>query len=163
MGKVRRANSSATSSNAPPKKAQPAGVDSVKKSIEIVMQRVDSSDQVVAVDTHVPGASGYEVAKGSDGESMSIYLNCSDLKKNNNKFYILQVLQRVGQTGESHMAMLWSRYGRVGDDGVKTQKHLNYSVACKDYDKTSRAKQRKGYTEIKMAAQSQSCSQETRV
>lgn len=33
---------------------------------------------------------------------LSTYLNWSDLKKNHNKFYIQQVLQRKGQTGASH-------------------------------------------------------------
>ena len=69
---------------------------------------------------------------------LSTYLNWSDLKKNHNKFYIQQVLQRKGQTGASHSAIVFTRYGRVGVNGVISQNWLPYEKACATYHKTMR-------------------------
>lgn len=82
---------------------------------------------------------------------LSTYLNWSDLKKNHNKFYIQQVLQRKGQTGASHPAMVFTRYGRVGVNGVISQNWFPYEKAVATYHKTMRSKKSKGYTEIIMA------------
>lgn len=100
------------------------------------------------------GRDGYEVAT-RDGTPLSIYLNWSDLRKNHNKFYIVQVLQRVGQVGEGYHASVFTRYGRVGDGGVTSTVSMSYEAAVKTYLKTTRAKQSKGYSEIKIAAQAE--------
>jgi len=39
----------------------------------------------------------------------------SDLKNNHNKYYIAQVLEPKPANGKAY---LWTRYGRVGNDGV---------------------------------------------
>lgn len=49
------------------------------------------------------------------------------------------------------MAHLYTRYGRVGVDGVKSIDMLPCPAAIGKYHKNARAKQRKGYTEIKLA------------
>ena len=82
---------------------------------------------------------------------MSTYLNWADLKHNHNKFYICQVLQQKGQVGEGKMAYVYIRYGRVGVDGAKSNDGMMYNTAIKTYLKKVREKQRKGYTEIKIA------------
>ena len=87
-------------------------------------------------------------------QALSAYLNWSDLKRNHNKFYIVQVLQSKMHTGPVQMATLYTRYGRVGSNGVKSTETLSYEAAVKKYAKQTRAKRSKGYTEIKMAAKS---------
>jgi poly [ADP-ribose] polymerase len=52
------------------------------------------------------------------GQSYTCTLNQVDIEKNNNKFYILQLLTN----GSKYY--LWTRYGRVGDPGVKNFKEF---------------------------------------
>ena len=52
------------------------------------------------------------------------------------------------------MTTLYTRYGRVGSNGVKSLETVSYDAAIKKYAKQTRAKRSKGYTEIKMAASS---------
>ena len=47
---------------------------------------------------------------------------------------------------------MYTRYGRVGADGVKSLSHSSYDRALKGYNKTLRSKISKGYTVIKIAA-----------
>ena len=46
-------------------------------------------------------------------------LNQTNIAKNNNKFYILQILT------DGKIYYLWTRYGRVGDRGVGSYKEFN--------------------------------------
>ena len=63
------------------------------------------------VDSHVPNAGIYEVYYDKDSlTSYSIYLMKTEIKANNNKFYIVQVLKRKGTDNYFH----FTRYGRVG-------------------------------------------------
>jgi poly [ADP-ribose] polymerase 2/3/4 len=81
------------------------------------------------------------------GKALSCYLMWSDIKENHNKFYVAQALQHV--SGSFH---LWTRYGRVGLDGVGTCEGAGaLSVAVSMYLKKYREKTGKGYTEVKMA------------
>ena len=96
-------------------------LSTVKETIDLVVKKEskNASDNTSAqVDSHVSGASKYVVAKDVNGQALSTYLNWSDLKKNHNKFYIQQVLQLRAQTGDGHMAEVFTRYGRVGSNGV---------------------------------------------
>lgn len=86
-----------------------------------------------------------------NGQPLSIFLNWSDLKKNHNKFYIAQVLQDKGTVGEPTRASVYTRYGRVGVSGVQDSCGMDFAKAVKEFQKKCRAKQNKGYTEIKMA------------
>ena len=61
-------------------------------------------------------ASMYRVYEDASSNQYSAYLNKSDLGKNNNKFYLIQVLQSGGTF------YLYTRYGRVGEVGVQTSK-----------------------------------------
>ena len=73
-----------------------------------------SSTGGVFVDHFVPKAQEYKVLfTGSNAHSC--YLMWSDIKNNHNKFYVAQALQH---TNGSYY--LWTRYGRVGLDGVGT-------------------------------------------
>jgi len=71
---------------------------------------------------------------------------CSDVKDNHNKFYIMQVLSK----GTAYF--LWTRYGRVGYDGVgelKPQGSADRAVAA--YNSTYNKKTKRTYKEVKMA------------
>jgi len=105
----------------------------------------------VAVDAKMPNHQLYKVFVGPDGKSYSGYLNCADLKNNNNKFYVCQVvqLQQRGLFGGSQI-YFWTRYGRVGDNGVTEMTAISEGQAIKDFDKTMKTKIRKGYAELKM-------------
>ena len=76
---------------------------------------------------------------------MSCYLMWSDIKDNHNKFYIAQGLK----SGTNFY--LWTRYGRVGLDGVGTAENAGSLDNLKKlYTKKYNEKTRKGYTEVKM-------------
>lgn len=48
--------------------------------------------------------------------------------------------------------MVFTRYGRVGVNGVTSQQWFSFEKALATYQKTMRTKKNKGYTEIVMAA-----------
>ena len=70
----------------------------------------------------------------------------SDCKKNNNKYYVLQMLENK-QTGNFY---LLTRFGRVGENGKLSCDLQSQDAARKNYAKTLRQKTRKGYTKIDM-------------
>lgn len=101
----------------------------------------------VFVDHMVPQAVNYSVVNGADGKPLSCYLMWSDIKDNHNKYYIAQGLQ-----DKSGSHYLWTRYGRVGLDGVGDKAGCcNLDMLLKLYNKKYHEKTRKGYTEVKMA------------
>ena len=104
------------------------------------------------VDSKVPGREGFEVVM-HEGKYLSTYLNWSDLLKNHNKFYLVQVVQRKGQTGSGYVAHVFIRYGRVGDSGQTSFDVLDYAKAIKTYTKKTNEKKRKGYNEIKIVGE----------
>ena len=65
-----------------------------------------------AVDALVPNKDSFRVLQDG-GKSYSATLNQSNLDANNNKFYIIQVLQNES-TNNIHF---WTRWGRVGVPG----------------------------------------------
>ena len=81
----------------------------------------------VFVDHFVPKAQDYKVlfTAGSTTTALSCYLMWSDIKNNHNKFYVAQALQH---TNSSYY--LWTRYGRVGLDGVGTPESYPTQEAC---------------------------------
>jgi predicted DNA-binding WGR domain protein len=70
---------------------------------------------------------------------------CSNINNNNNKYFILQALEMGGSY------FIWTRYGRVGYDGVSNLEPIAYQLAAeKAYSKIYRGK-RKTYNEVLMA------------
>ena len=104
---------------------------------------VDSATKACEVDAAIANHQDY-VVQGSS----SSYLMKADCLNNNNKFYILQVLKHK-QTQQHY---LYTRYGRVGDPGIKDLKLMSEELAVKGYAKTLHAKlaPSKGYTVIDM-------------
>ena len=107
-----------------------------------------SSTGGVFVDHFVPRAQDYKVLfTTAASTALSCYLMWSDIKNNHNKFYVAQALQHT-----SGSYYLWTRYGRVGLDGVGTPESYPSLEACTAaYKKKHREKTGKGYTEVKMA------------
>jgi poly [ADP-ribose] polymerase len=69
------------------------------------------------------------------GQAYACTLNLVDIAKNNNKFYILQLLT------DGTKYYLWTRYGRVGDPGVKNNKEFSdFSSALAAFTKQFRDK-----------------------
>lgn len=73
----------------------------------------------VLVDHFVPKAEMHKVIH-HNGKALSCYLMWTDCKQNHNKFYVAQALQHQNGT-----FFLWTRYGRVGKDGVGTPMPLS--------------------------------------
>lgn len=126
-------------------KAQAKTDKTTKKDIVTVQTSVNK--QGVLVDHLVPNPGKYSVVDGADGQALSCYLMWSDVKDNHNKYYIAQGLQ-----DQSGSYTLWTRYGRVGLDGVGGhQSCFSLDNLRATYAKKHREKTNKGYTVVKMA------------
>lgn len=99
------------------------------------------------VDARMPNHKNYRVHT-NNGKSYSTYLMKADLLRNNNKFYVCQVVDQISDSS----VHFWTRYGRVGDLGVSELCPAVADKAEKDFVKTVRSKSTKGkgYAEIKM-------------
>ena len=75
-------------------------------------------------------------------------MNKTELVANNNKFYVMQIVQK----SNGAVTGLYSRYGRVGDRGVENMDYCDIESAKKKYVKTVKQKtgKSKGYIAIKM-------------
>lgn len=67
-------------------------------------------------------------------QEYSCTLNQTNIKKNNNKFYIMQVLNGNGKY------YLYTRYGRVGETGIKKMSEMTKSEAIKKFTITFKSK-----------------------
>jgi len=78
------------------------------------------------VDRCIPGRDAYQVH-----EDYNTKLNQTNIGGNNNKFYVIQVLQKGGEY------FAWNRWGRVGEDGQnKLEPHGgNAAAAIKSFEK----------------------------
>jgi len=92
-----------------------------------------------AVDTNVSKSSAYHVYEEGD-DIWDCMLNQTNISQNNNKFYVIQLLETDG--GGSYA--VWNRWGRVGEKGQNSLKPCGTSLpnAKKDFmkkfkDKTS--------------------------
>ena len=68
-----------------------------------------ASSSAPEVDAAIPGSSNYMV-HGAEGKYFSCYLMNSNCDKNNNKYYIIQVLRHK----TTKAFCIHTRYGRVG-------------------------------------------------
>lgn len=98
------------------------------------------------VDQYVPGASNYKVY--SDGvKTYSVTLNQSNIMANNNKFYIIQILQNESSSN----LLFFTRWGRVGVPGQQAAIPCgNAAQAIYEYNKKLRDKSSGGYREVEM-------------
>lgn len=97
------------------------------------------------VDQYVPGAAQYQVYSDAS-DVYSTTLNQSNISANNNKFYILQVLQH-----ESNPLnwMFFTRWGRVGVPGQQAPIICgSKDMAIVQYNKKLREKLNGGYRKV---------------
>ena len=127
---------------AEPKRAAPSAADVPKTG---GVKKTKSDEKLIkvvikggaAVDALVPNKDNYRVLQDA-GKSYSATLNQSNLSDNNNKFYIIQILQHE-TTGN---VFVWNRWGRVGVPGQNALKGPMPKDACireynhKHHDKT---------------------------
>ena len=105
-------------------------------------------DKKAIVDQHFPNRGQYHICSDSDndfnGKFFSCTLNKSDLDKNNNKFYIIQLLEH----DVSHELVLFTRWGRVGVPGVHEEKDVDTTSGPKLFMRKYKDKIKHGYQEI---------------
>lgn len=113
-GKTKRAD--ADDEPAPKKaKAEPKGKKATadaNNALSAPIVQKNNSTGSISVDTHC----GYRNAGGKVHADFGITLNQTNIDQNNNKFYIIQLIN----TGSGFA--LYTRYGRVGETGVKEAK-----------------------------------------
>lgn len=99
------------------------------------------------VDAHVPMASCYAVV--ADWDCM---LNQTNIGQNNNKYYVIQLLQRTSPGAGGYS--VWTRWGRVGEPGQHALKRFASMDAashefCKKFrDKTRNAWEDRGNFQV---------------
>ena len=100
-----------------------------------------------AVDSLVPNKDSYRVFQDG-GKIYSATLNQSNIDQNNNKFYIIKILQNES-TGQ---IFVWNRWGRVGVPGNNALKGpFPKESAIRDFNTKHNEKTVKGdYREIEI-------------
>jgi poly [ADP-ribose] polymerase len=102
------------------------------------------------VDSHCPGHHLCHVISDNlnrfNGKSYSATLMYSDLKHNNNKFYIIQVI-REDNSGQVYF---FTRWGRVGSNGQQGKDSMSLESAINAFLKKYSDKTSNGYTEVEM-------------
>ena len=103
------------------------------------------------VDPKHPGHQDHTVVPDKNGDfngkSFDSTMNQSDLKNNNNKFYIIQMLKN----NTTNTLSVWNRWGRVGYDGQSASFNFpNLDSAKASFLKKYNEKVKKGYTPLVM-------------
>ena len=120
-----------------------------EKSVAKMTPVVKIIDKKAIVDQYFGDRSQYHIYEDKDnvfnGNFFSCTLNKSDLNKNNNKFYILQLLEH----DSNNSLVLFTRWGRVGVPGVHEAKDVNENTGPKLFMKKYKDKTVKhNYQEI---------------
>jgi poly [ADP-ribose] polymerase len=94
---------------------------------------------LIPVDQYFSKSIQYKIFTDDD-KIYAATLNQSNIEANNNKFYIIQLLQNENSTNEF---VLFTRWGRVGVQGQSAEQILkNKDVAIKEYNKKLNEKKR---------------------
>ena len=105
-------------------------------------------DKKAIVDQHFADRAQYHIYPDTDnefnGKFFSCTLNKSDLDKNNNKFYIIQLLEH----DTNNELVLFTRWGRVGVPGNHEEKNVDTNSGPRLFMKKYRDKMKHGYQEI---------------
>jgi len=106
----------------------------------------------VLVDVNFPNSQNFHVVLDSKNEFNGIAWDCtmnqSDLKNNNNKYYIIQLLQHDNNISQYYV---WNRWGRVGYDGQSASfPAYSFDQAKKMFMKKYNEKSGRGYTPLVM-------------
>ena len=105
-------------------------------------------DKKAVVDQHFADRAQYHICQDTDnefnGKFFSCTLNKSDLDKNNNKFYIIQLLEH----DSTNELVLFTRWGRVGVPGNHEEKNVDENSGPRLFMKKYKDKTKHGYQEI---------------
>ena len=105
-------------------------------------------DKKAIVDQYFLDRNSYHIYQDDNnvynGKFFSCTLNKSDLNKNNNKFYIIQLLEN----DSNNSLILFTRWGRVGVPGQHDQKEVDENSGPKLFMKKYKHKTSVGYQEI---------------
>ena len=105
-------------------------------------------DKKAIVDQHFPDRNSYHIYQDDDnyfnGKFFSCTLNQSNLDNNNNKFYIIQLLEH----DSNNSLVLFTRWGRIGVPGMHDIKEVDSNSGPKLFMKKYRDKTKGGYQEI---------------
>ena len=132
------------------KKVKKSNKEKASKSPEVkdttpVMKIIDKK---AIVDQHFADRAQYHICQDTDnefnGKFFSCTLNKSDLDKNNNKFYIIQLLEH----DSTNELVLFTRWGRVGVPGNHEEKNVDQNSGPRLFMKKYKDKTKHGYQEI---------------
>ena len=132
------------------KKEKKAKKEKGKKSPEVkdVTPVMKIIDKKAIVDQHFADRAQYHICQDTDnefnGKFFSCTLNKSDLDKNNNKFYIIQLLEH----DVSNDLILFTRWGRVGVTGLHEEKSVDRNSGPRLFMRKYKDKLKHGYQEI---------------
>ena len=105
-------------------------------------------DKKAIVDQYFSNRNQYHIYQDDEnifnGKFFSCTLNKSDLDKNNNKFYIIQLLEH----DSDNSLILFTRWGRIGVPGQHEEKDVDSTSGPKLFMKKYRDKTKGGYQEI---------------
>ena len=105
-------------------------------------------DKKAIVDQYFPDRNQYHIYSDDEnyfnGKFFSCTLNKSDLDKNNNKFYIIQLLEH----DSNNSLVLFTRWGRIGVPGQHEKKDVDSTSGPKLFMKKYKDKTKGGYQEI---------------
>ncbi|XP_043846197.1 protein mono-ADP-ribosyltransferase PARP3 [Dromiciops gliroides] len=124
MATKRKADS--VSSGGPKKKEKPEAEDNIHSTIE-ALKAAPKETRKARVDPVCPLSSNPDVQVYEDYDCT---LNQTNIGNNNNKFYLIQLLDENGQY------RCWNRWGRVGEKGQYSQKPFtSLDEAKRDFEK----------------------------
>ena len=105
-------------------------------------------DKKAIVDQYFPDRNQYHIYPDDEndfnGKFFSCTLNKSDLDNNNNKFYIIQLLEN----DSDNSLILFTRWGRIGVPGQHEQKPVDSKSGPRLFMKKYKDKTKGGYQEI---------------
>ena len=145
-GKSTKAEKGKKESSKAPKKQD----KKTKKTTQIknVTPVVKILDKKAIVDQYFPNRNQYHIYQDNNnyynGKFFACTLNKSDLNKNNNKFYIIQLLEN----DSNNSLVLFTRWGRIGVPGQHDEKFVDSLSGPRLFMKKYRDKTGGGYQEI---------------
>ena len=136
------------SKNEKPKNKKKKKKDKTTPKVKDVTPVVKVIDKKAIVDQYLPDRNQYHIYADDEnyfnGKFFSCTLNKSDLDKNNNKFYIIQLLEH----DSNNSLVLFTRWGRIGVPGQHEQKDVDSTSGPKLFMKKYKDKTKGGYQEI---------------
>ena len=154
MGKRKQKKKSESEDEESKEEKKPKGKNKKNKkgkkepAVKDVTPVVKVIDKKAIVDQYCPDRQSYHIYQDDEnyfnGKFFSCTLNKSDLDKNNNKYYIIQLLEH----DKDNSLILFTRWGRVGVPGVHEVKDVDSSSGPKLFMKKYKDKTKGGYQEI---------------